>query len=274
MPEKWKIWLNTAAASLVAVIFSFPFIWMIAASLKTREDIFSTGLSLWGRTIAFSNYVEAFTRVNFGRFVLNGFIVAGVGTLGTLIVATLSAYAFARLQFRYRQQLFGLFIAVMLLPQEVLLIPQFMLIRSLGMMNSFQGLILPALFNTFGVFLLRQFMLSIPTEFEEAALIDGASRHRIVVSIVVPLVKPALAVLSVFAFIGYWNSFLWPLVITTSTDMATVPLGLSMFRTQYTDAWQLVMTGCVISTLPSIALVAFAQRYLSAGVNVGGFGGR
>lgn len=274
MTSKTALWLNTAAATLVAVLFSFPFIWMVASSLKTREDIFSTGLSLTGRSIAWSNYIEAFTRVNFGRFVVNGLLVAGIGTLATVAIATLSAYAFARLRFRFSRHLFMLFIGVMLLPQEVLLIPQFMLIRTLGLMDSYAGLILPAAFNTFGVFLLRQFVLGIPIEFEEAAVLDGCSRHRIVWHIIIPMLKPAMAVLAVFAFIGYWNSFLWPLVITTSTSMSTVPLGLSMFRTQYTDAWQLVMTGCVISTLPSIAVVALAQKHLSTGVTIGGFGGR
>jgi multiple sugar transport system permease protein len=274
MRSRWWVWANTSLVAIVSLAFVFPFIWMVSTSLKPADEIFSGGLQLWGSEVAFSNYTEAWTRIDFGRFVLNGLIVAVVGTVLTLIVSVLSAYAFSRLRFRFRDRLFLLFIASMLLPQEVLVIPQFILMRSLGLIDSYAALILSAAFAAFGAFLLRQFLLSVPEELEEAATLDGASRPRIIWSILVPLIRPSLAVLAVFTFIGYWNSFLWPLVIVNSTQMATVPLGLSMFTTQFTTAWHLVMAGCVISTIPSLFIVVFLQRHLVRGLAAGGFGGR
>lgn len=266
--------LNIALMSVVALLFVFPFVWMVSASLKPGDEVTTGGLSLVGSEILFSNYAEAWTRIDFGRFVVNGLIVAVVGTALTLVVSVLSAYAFARLRFRMRDSAFFLFVSTLLLPQEVLVIPQFLLMQSLGLINSYTALIVPAAFAAFGAFLLRQFMLTIPNDFEEAATLDGASRIRFIWSILVPLIRPGLAVLSLFSFLSYWNAFLWPLVIVNTTDLATVPLGLSMFSTQFTTAWHLVMAGCVISTLPSLIMVIFLQKHLIRGIAVGGFGGR
>jgi multiple sugar transport system permease protein len=161
-----------------------------------------------------------------------------------------------------------------MIPQEVLVVPMFILMQQLGWVNSYAALVLPWAFTAFGTFLLRQFFLSIPRELEEAAMVDGAGRTRVLLQIIVPTAKPAIAVLSVFTFINYWNSFLWPLIIVNTTEMATVPLGLNMFRGQQGNQWHLMMAASMISMLPSIVMLLLLQRHLVRGIALSGLGGR
>ena len=163
---------------------------------------------------------------------------------------------------------------VLMIPQEVLVVPMFILMQQLGWVNSYAALVLPWAFTAFGTFLLRQFFLSIPRELEEAAMVDGAGRIRVLLQIIVPTAKPAIAVLSVFTFINYWNSFLWPLIIVNTTEMATVPLGLNMFRGQQGNQWHLMMAASMISMLPSIVMLLLLQRHLVRGIALSGLGGR
>jgi multiple sugar transport system permease protein len=162
----------------------------------------------------------------------------------------------------------------LLVPQEVVVIPMFILMQQLGWQNSYQALILPWAFTAFGTFLLRQFFLTIPRELEEAAIIDGASRIRALVSIIVPTARPAIAVLAVFTFINYWNSFLWPLIIINTQDMATVPIGLNSFLGQQGNQWNLLMAASTISMLPTALIVVLLQRHLVRGIALSGLGGR
>ena len=260
--------------SLVALLFLVPIIWMVLSALKPSAEVFTTPPTLFGSEVKFSNFVEAWNYLPFGRFILNTVFVAGIGTLITLVASAMSGYAFARLNFRFRGGLFVLYLSTLIVPQEVIVIPMFLVMQRLGWVNSYQALILPWAFTAFGTFLLRQFFLTIPRELEEAAKIDGCGHIRILRSIIIPISAPALAVLAVFTFISYWNSFLWPLIIINDTAKMTVPLGLDLFLGQQGQRWELLMAAATISMVPTVILVLALQKYLVRGIALSGLGGR
>lgn len=266
--------LSRVLICLVGLVFLFPFLWMIATSLKPTEEVFASGTSLLGSRIEWSNYTEAWTAIPFGRILVNSFAIALLGALLTVTVSVLSAYAFSRFRFRGRAALFGAFLATMVLPQEVLIIPLYLMMQQTGLVNSYPALILPFAFGAFGTFLIRQFLLSLPPDYEEAATIDGASRLRTLVSVVVPLLRAPIAVVFVFAFIEYWGSFLWPLIIVNDASMATVPIGLQMFSGERGTDWGPMMAAVTLVVLPSLLIVILLQKQLQQGVSMGGFGGR
>ena len=259
---------------LVALLWLFPFIWMVSTALKPNAAVFELPPRLVSGALQWDNFAGAWNYVPFGRFMLNGLLVAGVGTLLVLASSSLAAYAFARLRFPGRDRLFVAYLGTLMVPQEVIVVPMFILMKNLGWVDSYQALILPWAFTAFGTFLLRQFFLTIPRELEDAARVDGASRLRILWNVIVPMAVPALAVLAVFTFINYWNSFLWPLIIVNSQAHATVPLGLNMFMGQFGSQWNYLMAASTISMLPSLLLVLATQRYLVEGIALTGFGGR
>jgi multiple sugar transport system permease protein len=247
---------------------------MFATSLKPTSQVFSTGASLWGSSIQWSNYSTAWTAIPFARIIANSFIVSTSGALLTTVVSLLSAYAFARLKFRFREHLFLLFLGTLVLPQEVLVIPLYVMMNKLGLVNSLLALIVPFAFGAFGAFLIRQFLLTLPVEFEEAARIDGAGSVRILWSVILPLVRAPLAVVAVFSFIDYWSSFLWPLIVINDAGQATIPLGLSMFSGERGIDWGPLMAASTLGVIPSLAIVILLQRQLVRGVSMSGFGGR
>ena len=191
-----------------------------------------------------------------------------------MTVSLLSAYAFARLRFRFRDHLFMLFLGTLVLPQEVLVIPLYIGFQRLGLVNSYTALILPFAFGAFGAFLIRQFILSLPLEFEEAARIDGAGDLKILWHILIPLLKAPVLVVGVFSFIDYWSTFLWPLIIVNDADLATISLGLQMFSGERGTDWGPMMAAVSMSVIPSFFIVAFLQSQLEKGVTLGAFGGR
>jgi multiple sugar transport system permease protein len=260
--------------SLVALLFLVPIIWMLLSALKPSAEVFTTPPTLFGSEVKFSNFVEAWNYLPFGRFILNTVFVAGIGTLITLVASAMSGYAFARLNFRFRGGLFVLYLSTLIVPQEVIVIPMFLVMQRLNWVNSYQALILPWAFTAFGTFLLRQFFLTIPRELEEAAKIDGCGHIRILRSVIIPISAPALAVLAVFTFISYWNSFLWPLIIINDTAKMTVPLGLDLFLGQQGQRWELLMAAATISMVPTVILVLALQKYLVRGIALSGLGGR
>jgi multiple sugar transport system permease protein len=264
--------LSQLLLSLVAVFFLLPFVWMVLTALKPADEVFATNPV--GSSFEWGNFAQAWTYLPFGRFMVNGLLVSVAGTVVVLVSSTLGAYAFARMRFRGRNAVFLIYLGTLMIPQEVIVIPMFILMQQLGWVNSYAALILPWAFTAFGTFLLRQFFLGIPIELEEAARVDGAGRLRTLVQVVLPIARPALAVLAVFTFIGYWNSFLWPLVIVNSTDMATVPLGLNMFRGQQGNQWHLMMAASTISMVPTVVLLVALQRHLVRGIALSGIGGR
>jgi multiple sugar transport system permease protein len=262
--------LSQTLLSLIALLFLVPIIWMVLSALKPSAEVFTVPPKAFGSSIMWGNFAEAWNYLPFGRFILNTVFVAGVGTSITLVASALSGYAFARLNFRFRGGLFVLYLSTLIVPQEVIVIPMFLVMKELGWVNSYQALILPWAFTAFGTFLLRQFFLTVPKELEEAAKLDGCGHLRILTRIFVPVSAPALAVLAVFTFISYWNSFLWPLI----TVKMTVPLGLQLFLGQQGQRWELLMAASTIAMVPTVALVIALQKYLVRGIALSGLGGR
>jgi multiple sugar transport system permease protein len=266
--------LSQILLTLVALLFLSPIIWMLLSAVKPSAEVFTVPPRPFGSQIKLGNFAEAWNYLPFGRFIVNTVFVASVGTAITLIASALSGYAFARLNFRYRGGLFVLYLSTLIVPQEVIVIPMFLVMKQLEWVNSFKALILPWAFTAFGTFLLRQFFMTVPRELEEAAKLDGCGHLRILSRIFVPISAPAFAVLAVFTFIGYWNSFLWPLIIINDTDKMTVPLGLQLFLGQQGQRWELLMAAASIAMVPTILLVLALQRYLVKGIALSGLGGR
>jgi multiple sugar transport system permease protein len=260
---------------IVAILFLGPLVYAVSVSLKPADEVFTPTPELFGSEIRWQNYADAFTFAPFGRYFVNSLFVAIAGTLVVVVASSMSAYAFARLRFRGREQLFVLFLGTLMVPQEVLIVPMYWLMQSLGWVDSYWALILPWAFTAFGTFLLRQFFMTVPTELEEAARVDGCGPIGSFLRIMLPLARPAIAVLTVFTFISFWGSFLWPLIIVNSVaDKGTVPLGLAQFIGQQGTQWNLMMAASILAMLPTILLVVLLQKHLVRGLLVTGLGGR
>jgi multiple sugar transport system permease protein len=252
-----------AAGTLIMLL---PFAWMVSTSLKTGEATFVTPPQLVPANPTLDNYARVISAVPMGQFLINSVFVSVTSTVLMVLNCAMAGYAFARIKFTGREVIFYVYLATLMIPQQVTLVPLFALMTWLGWGNSYQALILPASFGAFGTFLLRQFFLRLPREVEEAAFIDGAGYIRIFFSIGLQLARPALATLAVFAFMASWNSFLWPLIITSNQSMMTLPLGLSFLNGRYATDWNVLMAGAVIGTLPILAVYVFAQKYIIQGL--------
>jgi multiple sugar transport system permease protein len=257
-----------------SVVMLLPFLWMISTSLKRPPEIFTFPPVWIPSRLAWENYATTVSVMPFGRFYFNSFVVAASVTILQLLTSSLAAFAFARLRFRGRSALFLLYLATLMIPFQVTMLPNFVLMRYLGWYDTYQALILPPAFSAFSTFLLRQYFLGIPLDLDEAARIDGASSFRIWWSIITPLSGPVLAALTIFVFLGNWNDFLWPLVITNSIEMRTLPVGLSTFQGQYNVQWHLLMAGSVIAMLPVLIIYIIGQRWFIRGITRSGLGGR
>lgn len=267
--------VSQGGMALVALAFLFPFFWMLTNAIRPNGEVLAVPPRLLPSDWQWGNFLDAWVYLPFGRFFLNSALVAGAVTVIVLTVSSLAAYAFARLRFVGRDTLFLTYLSTLMIPQAVLVIPLFLLISKLDWVNTFQALILPMAFSSFGTFMLRQFFKTIPRELEEAALCDGASRLRILVSIILPMSLPVLGLLALFTFTAQWNSFLWPLIIVNGTEHATIPLGLTMFQTQQGTQWNYLMAGAAISMIPGLCLTILLQRYIFSGIAMNsGFGGR
>lgn len=261
------------ALSGVAALMLFPFGWMIATSLTSDSQLFVTPPQLIPVPLVPDNYVRVAEAFPIGRFLVNSLLVAGISTALQVGTSAMAAYAFARLRFRGRDALFLVYLATLMVPLQVTIVPLFIEMRSLGLVNSYPGLILPTIASAFGTFLLRQAFLTLPRELDEAAFIDGASHWTVFRRIVVPLAGPALATFGIFAFMASWNSFLWPLVVTSSQDLMTLPVGLSNLHGRYETAWNLVMAGSTISVIPIVIVYVIAQKHVIRGVALSGIKG-
>ena len=245
-----------------AVVMLLPFAWTVSTSLKTPGATFVTPPELLPAPATLDNYAKVFDSAPVGQFLFNSIFVSVTSTALMVLFCAMSGYAFARIQFKGREALFYAYLATLMIPQQVTLTPLFVIMNLLGWANTYQALILPSSFGAFGTFLLRQFFLRLPKEIEEAAFMDGAGYVRIFFTIAIHLARPALATLAVFAFMASWNSFLWPLIITSDQSMMTLPLGLSFLQGRWSTDWNVLMAGTVIGTLPIIALYVFAQKYI------------
>ena len=249
-----------------------PFLVMLVVSLWPNEAFVARRFPLGQITL--NNYVQTFHVIPFGRYMLNSGIVTISVTVLQLLISSLAAFAFARLRFRGREALFLLYLATLMIPAQVTLIPNFLIVKTLGWYDTYAALIVPSLFSAVSTFLLRQYYRGIPLDLDEAARMDGASSARIWWQVILPLSGPVMAALAVFTFQGTWNDFLWPLVVTGSDKMRTIPIGLSYFVGQYSTAWNLLMAGSVIALLPVLVIYLLAQKTFVQGITLTGLGGR
>lgn len=265
-PKRWYIHLVLIAG---AVVTTAPLLWMITMSLKPARLTYSPPY-LIPTVFEWSNYAAAWQAAPFARYYLNTAIMAVGITVCQLLFSSLAAYAFARLKFPGRDLLFLVVLGTMMVPIQVLIIPSYLIVKDFGWQNTFWALIVPRAVSAFGIFLLRQHYLSIPRELDEAAMIDGASRLGVWWRIILPLSRPALATLAVFAFLFAWNDFLWPLVVTDDPDMRTIQLGLVMFQGRYGTNWTLLMAGTVTATLPTIIAFLLGQKQFIESIALSG----
>lgn len=259
--------------TLGALTMVLPFVWMVSTSLRSPAEILAYPYEFLPREgPQWRNYLTAFRQIPFGRFYINSSILSVAHVTGMLISSSLAGYAFARIRFVGRDPLFLIYLGSMMVPFYVRLIPTFLIMKKLGWVDTYYGLILPGLTGPFGTFLLRQFFVGIPVELEEAARIDGCNRFGIFLRIVLPLSKPALATLAIFTFLGSWNDFLWPLIVTNSITMRPLSVGLTLFVAEYhgQTAWHLLMAGATMSVIPSIIVFILNQRFFVRGIAVTG----
>ena len=258
------------------VTFLIPTLWMVSASLKASTELFRHPIVWIPQSPQWNNYVKAFQTLPLATFAANTFIVVMCAVFGTVTSSTLVAYSFARLRWPGRDFFFGLLMATMMLPEVITLVPRFIEFRRFGWIDTWLPLIVPyCLAGTpLYVFLIRQFLRGIPMELEEAALVDGASRLRILLQVLLPLSKPVLATVAVFALLQHYNNFMEPLIYVNSMDKWTLAVGIQAFNESYTAQWELVMAAGTVMTLPIVAVFVVAQRYFVQGITMTGFGGR
>jgi multiple sugar transport system permease protein len=245
----------------VAAVMLVPLLWMVIVSLETTTQAQSYPPVLFPSSFHLHSYVDAWNSAPFAHFFLNSAIYSLATVAAQLLFCSLAAYAFARIRFFGRDVLFVVFLATLMVPFQVLLIPTFLIVKKLGLVDSAGGLIMPNLCSAFGIFLLRQFFRTLPIELEEAARIDGASRLGILFKIVLPLSLPALATLGIIQFLWSWNDFLWPLIIINTDTHAPIQLGLSMLQGAHFTEWNILMAGTVMSQIPILLAFLFAQRW-------------
>ncbi|MBB6673512.1 carbohydrate ABC transporter permease [Cohnella nanjingensis] len=262
--------LSHAVLILVSVILAFPFVWMLSGAFKDNLEVVKMPPQLLPSHWNFDNFAEIAKYFPLSRFLLNSVGVAVATTILQLFVCTMAAYVFAKIPFRGRQGIFLLFLTTMMIPTQVTLTPLFILFQKTHLIDTYAALILPGIFSAYGTFLMRQQIMTIPDDLLEAAFMDGASYFRIFRSVVLPLVKPTLAALTIFAFMSSWNSFLWPLIVTNSKELMTMPLGLSKLQGRWATQWNILMAGNVISFVPIFVVYLFAQRYFIKGMTMSG----
>ena len=260
------------AWSLVGLVLALltvaPILWMFVTAFKPQADVFSLGLTPSHLTLG--NLVYVFTQVDFLRFLFNTFFVSATVTAVALLLHSMAGYALARLRFPGREVIFLGMFSTFLISLPVIIVPLFILVKSLGLLDSYGGLIIPSIFNAFGIFLLRQFYLSFPRELEEAALMDGASFWRIYTSIILPLSRPILAALAILFFLANWNSFLWPLTVTSSKNLWVVQVAIVSFQGQYSGSWNYVVAASSVVTIPTMVLFLLFQRSIMESIKTSG----
>lgn len=259
---------------IVAIVIILPLYWMATTALKTPEQTFAIPPEWTPDPVEWQNFSRVFEEVPFGRFILNTFILVGLNVAGELFAVTLVAYGFARLRFPGRSVLFLIMLSTLMIPYHVTLVPRFILFSKLGWINTYLPLFVPAFTgSSFLIFLVRQYMMSIPFDLDEAAYIDGANHFQVFWRIILPLSRPALILVVVFTFVGVWNDFLQPLIYLNDPELFTVSLGLSFFQGTRETNWNLLMAGSVLATIPPLILFFFAQRQLIGGIAIEGIKG-
>ena len=263
---KWGLILTYVLVILVTLTMLAPFVWMLSASLKFNRDVFAFPIEWIPSHPRWQNFVDIWTKIPLALFIYNTFKLTIIVTILQLLTSSFAAYAFAKLRFPYRNALFLAYIATIAMPWQVYMVPQFIMMRGFGLNNTLTALICLQAFTAFGVFLMRQFYMSIPDELCEAARIDGMSEYGIWWRIMLPLSLPAISTLTIFTFVTTWNDFLGPLIYLTKTEVKTIQIGIRMFITQYTQEFGLIMAASVVSLIPVLILFLALQRFFVEGI--------
>ena len=276
-PVPARRWFGGALAYAVlcggAALMLVPFWWMLVTSVRLPDEVYAFPPDFWPQVWHWENYAAVVKAAPFLRFFANTLLVASVITAGNLLFSAMAGYAFARLEFKGRDLVFWLFLASMMIPGQVAMIPVFVLMTRLGWVDTYYGLTVPGLVGAYGIFLTRQYFLNLPADLENAARLEGASEWQVFWHIALPLAKPVLMVLGVFTFMGAWTDFLWPLLMTNSMQLRTLEVGLSVFKTQYTVNWPLQMAASMLIQLPVILLFIATQKYFTRGIVLTGMKG-
>ncbi|MDX0303805.1 ABC transporter permease subunit [Sinorhizobium meliloti] len=260
------LWMVVTA--ILAFMTLFPLLWMVSIAFKPAAESFSSNLIPQAPTL--DNFIYVLTGVTFIRYMVNSFLVSATVTVVALFFHTMAGYALARLRFPGREVMFLSIFSTFLVSLPVIIVPLFVIVKAMGMLNSYAGLIIPAIFNAFGIFLLRQYYLSLPKEIEEAARIDGAGYWRIYWSVILPLSRPIMSALAILFFLANWNSFLWPLTITSDPDLWVVQLGIANFKSQYSASWNYMMAASTIVAIPTLILFVIFQRQIMDSLKTSG----
>ncbi|NLG26121.1 MAG: carbohydrate ABC transporter permease [Clostridiales bacterium] len=262
-----------AALALGAVMMVAPFAWMVATSLKTKAQLLTYPPVWLPNPPQWINYAAAIKAFPFFQYLLNNVKITGLIVLGVLATSSMGGFAFGRMRFKGRGALFMAILSVMMIPGQVTMVPVFLLVRDLGMIDSHSALIVPSLVSPFGVFLMRQYFLTLPRDLEDAAYVDGSSPLRTFAQIFLPLAQPALAALATLTFMGAWNSFMWPLILISTKSKQMLTVGLLQFQSQYSDATHQMMAATLMALAPIMLLYLFTQRYFIEGIAVSGIKG-
>ena len=270
--RSFRIVLGYIILILIAISMLYPFFAMINLSFVQNSEIFSQADKIFHSPLTFENYINVFGQIPLSRYFLNSLIVAVITTFGQVVIASMAGYAFARLNFKGRDFLFLIILITMLIPPQVNIIPLFFLMRELHLIDTYQALILPGLFGGLGVFMLRQYFLSMPKDLEESARIDGCNFFETFFKIALPLAMPAVATLGIFTFVSTWNSFMWPLIVTNSEGMRTLPVGLAIFKGSFREItlWGELLACSVICTLTVIGVFLSGKKYFINDILQGG----
>jgi len=263
------VWLVHAALVLGAIAALTPMLWMISASLMPTGEASAYPPRFLPRTVTFAHYADLFTRLELGRHLLNSALISTVVTAVSLAINSMAGYAFAKLRFRGREKVWRLLITGLVIPVQVSMLPLFLLMKQLGLVNTWWGVVIPSLASIFGIFLIRQYALSVPDELLDAARIDGAGEMRIYVSIVLPVIRPILATLAIWTFLTTWNDFMWPLVILSDQSKYTLPVALASLVGEHVQDTELMMAGSVLTVFPVLLVFLALQRYYVQGVMAG-----
>ena len=256
-----------------ALVFLMPFIWSLSISFQVDGDVFGWPIKLIPDPATIENYQRLWSDIPFGRWLFNSTLIVVIVTISNLFFDSLAGYAFARMEFPGKNLLFLAFLGSMMIPGHITMVPKFMLFNALGLVNTYPGLIAPHLVQVFGVFLMKQFFESIPKELEEAARMDGCSAFQTFWKVILPVSRPALVALGIYIFQGNWNEFLWPVVMSTTDDMFTLPMGMAMFRYEYKVEWPMLMAGSMLIALPTLIIFLTFQRLFIQGVATTGLKG-
>lgn len=264
------VWAKTAVVLAAALIFVLPIVWILVSSLKTSSELFSWPPTILPEEVTFQNYLVAFQKGNFARYFRNSFFVATTATVITLAINSMAGFALAKYRFPGNQFIFFMFIATLMIPLEVIMVPIFIVLRNVGLYNTLWGIIIPPAATPTGVFLIRQYMLTVPTELMESARIDGASEWRIFYRVMLPLAKPVLVALTIFSFMWRWNDFIWPFVVISTESKYTIQIAIANFVGQFSVDWNSLLAMNIVAMIPVLLVFLFFQRHFVQGISMTG----